>query len=141
MFLKTGSDNAVSFTDDASPDKRNLSKKRNVSINGQVKRGTPLKWFYELLFMCGNIKGEVKGRPHALLAYINLSPHFRSKIWETLREVQINITDPLPYEIKTDNFYKKITNKKDTIELVRQRAISNDLAAKKVLEFLNNREC
>jgi hypothetical protein len=138
MFITTGSEKVVSFTDDAAPDKRNLSKQRNISINGQIKRGTSLKWFYELLFLCRQVKGEVKGRPHALDAFKSMSSHARTKLWETLKEVQINISDPLPYEVETNSFYQKYTNKKETIEMLRQRAISNDPAAKKMLELLNN---
>lgn len=140
FIIKTGSDKAFSFTDDASPDTRK-TKRRNVSISGQVRRQNfrnSLNWYYEFLFLCRHIKGEVKGRPHVVNAYKTLSTYSRTKIWETLKEVQINITDPLPYQVETESLYKKITNKKDTIEMVRQRAISNDPSAKILLEKLNN---
>lgn len=62
----------------------------------------------------------------------------RQKIWHTLKEVQINIADPLPYEAATNDLVKKISNHKDSIEQIRDRAIANDKIAQMQLEFFNN---
>jgi hypothetical protein len=136
-IIEAGDNYAISFTDDTSPDTRG-TKKRNVSIHAQVRRRGSLNWFYDLLFQCRHVNGEIKGRPHVLDAYKGMNTLARTKLWETLKEVQINIADPLPYQVETSNFYKELTNKKDTIEAVRNRAITKDPVAMRTLELLNN---
>jgi hypothetical protein len=92
---------SVSFTDDTSPDTRN-TKERNVSIHAKVRRETPLDWYYDLIYLCRNIKGELKSKD-AVKTYKNMRRYERAKLWDTLKEVQINITDPLPYQVRTNS--------------------------------------
>ena len=122
MFIKAGPDEAVSFTDDTSPDTRN-TKKRNVSIHAKVSRKTPLNWYYDLLFSCRHIKGELKSKD-TVEAYKQMRRYERANLWDTLKEVQINITDPLPYQADVNNILKQALNRDNAVDLVRQRAIA-----------------
>jgi hypothetical protein len=62
----------------------------------------------------------------------------RRKLWDTLRLVQINISDPLPYQLETDDLIQEVSKKKLSIEKIRDKAIANDPTAKAMLEQLNN---
>jgi hypothetical protein len=62
----------------------------------------------------------------------------RATLWDTLKEVQINITDPLPYQADVNNILKQALNRDDAIDLVRQRAVAKDPFAIDILEKLNN---
>jgi len=88
--------NAVSFTDDAKADARKLTKQRQVSISAKIKKDTHLDWFYDLLKLCLDAEGELKSN-RVVPAYLSLGKKQKAKLWDTLRGVQINITDPLPY--------------------------------------------
>ena len=127
---------AVSFTDDTSPDTRS-SKKRNVSIHAQVRKDKPLDWYFDFLSLCQKERGELKSAKIRTV-YFDLSATRRAKLWETLQDVRIHITDPLPYMARTEQMAAEVFNRKDAIEFIRARAIANDPVAKDLLEKLNN---
>jgi hypothetical protein len=127
---------AVSFTDETSPDTRS-SKKRNVSIHAQVRKEKKLDWYFDFLSLCQKERGELKSEKVRAL-YRDLPAPRRAKLWETLQDVQINITDPLPYMARTEQMAAEAFSRKDAIEFIRGRAIANDPVAKDLLEKLNN---
>jgi hypothetical protein len=129
--------NAVSFTDDVKPDARNLSKKRHVSISAKVNKGAPLDWFYDLLNSCLDEKGELKS-DRVVPVYQRLGQKRRAKLWDTLKEVQINITDSLPYQARMHQNVKDALKREDAIDWIRQRASAKDPYAMKMQELLNN---
>src|SRR5262245_22558424 len=136
MIISSYPHEAVSFTDDTSPDTRN-SKKRNVSIHAQVRRDQKLDWYYDFLSLCQRERGELKSEKIRAI-YASLPAPRRTKLWETLQEVRINIADPLPYMARTEQLAAEAFDKKDAIDVIRQRAIANDPLAKDLLEKLNN---
>jgi len=129
--------NAVSFTDDVKADPRTLTQKRIVSIAAKVKRGVPLDWFYDLLNDCLNEKGELKS-DRVVPAYLRLGQRRKAKLWDTLKEVQINITDSLPYQAGIHSIVKRSLNRDDAIDMIRQKALAKDPHAMRMQEFLNN---
>lgn len=137
MFIQAGPAEAVSFTDDTSPNLQAV-KKRNVSISAKVRRDTPLDWYYDLINLCRNIKGELKSTD-VIHAYLTMKRYERARMWDTLKEVQINITDPLPYQGRLQETVKKSLKRDDAVDYIRQRAIAKDPHAMKMLEFMNNR--
>lgn len=136
MIIQAGPQEAASFTDDTSPDLRS-GKKRNVSISAKVNRETPLDWYYDLISLCRNIKGELKSSD-VLAAYKTMKRYERAKMWDTLKEVQINIIDPLPYQAEIHQTVKQAFKRNDIIDEIRQRAIANDPHAKWMVELMNN---
>lgn len=136
MIIPSGPATAASFTDDTSADTRN-TKKRHVSIHAKVRRETPLEWYYNLLSLCKQEKGELKSNK-VLIAYRNMPPERRVKLWDTLKAVQVNITDALPYQEETNKQLKQALKREDAVDYIRHRASANDPAAKKMLELLNN---
>jgi hypothetical protein len=136
MILIAGPERAVSFTDDTSPDTRK-TKQRSVSIHAKVRKGTPLDWYYDLIRPFQKEKGELKSAK-VLDFYRSMSPLRRTKLWETLKDVQINITDSLPYQERVHQNVKEAFKREDAVDYIRQRAIANDPHAKWLLEQLNN---
>ena len=136
MILRPGPERAVSFTDDTSPDTRN-TKNRHVSIHAKVRKENPLDWYYDLIRPFRHTCGELKSGK-VLLVYLALTPQARMKLWDTLKEVQINITDSLPYQERTKELARDTFKREDAIDYIRQRAIANDPLGKMMLEKLNN---
>jgi hypothetical protein len=136
MILDAGPQRAVSFTDDTSPDTRN-TKQRSVSIHAKVRKATPLDWYYDLIRPFQKEKGELKSAK-VLALYKSLPLPRRLKLWDTLKEVQVNITDSLPYQERAHQNLKEALKREDAVDHIRQRAIANDPYAKWLLEKLNN---
>lgn len=136
MIIPSGPVTAVSFTDDTSADTRK-TKKRHVSIHAKVRRETPLEWYYNFLNLCKHEKGELKS-DKVLIAYLNMPPERRVKLWDTLKAVQVNITDALPYQEETNKQLKQALKREDAVDYIRNRASGNDPAARRMLELLNN---
>lgn len=136
MIISSYPHEAVSFTDDTSPDTRN-SKKRNVSIHAQVRKNKKLDWYFDFLSLCQKERGELKSQKVRAI-YREMPAPRRAKLWETLQDVQINITDPLPYMARTEQLAAEVFSRKDAIEFIRGRAVANDAVAKDLLEKLNN---
>src|SRR5882724_1380739 len=136
MIISSYPHEAVSFTDDTSPDTRN-SKKRNVSLHAQVRKEKNLDWFFDFLSLCQKEQGELKS-PKVRAIYRDSPAPRRAKLWETLQDVQINITDPLPYMARTEQMATEALSRKDAVELIRGRAAAKDPVAMGLLEKLNN---
>ena len=136
MIFNSYPHEAVSFTDDTSPDTR-TSKKRNVSIHAQVRKEKKLDWYFDFFSLCQKERGELKSAKVRAM-YATLPAPRRRKLWDTLQDVQINITDPLPYMARTEQMAAEAFSRKDAIEFIRARAVANDPLAKDLLEKLNN---
>ncbi|MFN0140002.1 MAG: hypothetical protein ACKVQW_07930 [Pyrinomonadaceae bacterium] len=133
-IILPGSNHAVSFTDDTKPDQRKV--RRQIAVSGQVHKHHPIDWYYDIIRKCQSEIGELK---RTSLKVFRLMPQAnRRKLWDTLRLVQINIADPLPYERSTDDMVKEISDQKLSIEKLRARASAKDPFAKKMVEMLNN---
>src|ERR1044072_4707192 len=112
MIVEAGPSNAVSFSDETSPDTRK-TKQRHVSIHAQVRREFELTWYYELIKPFEkDTRDELKSVP----VFISLTPAKRGKIWETLKDVQINITDSLPYQEETKRIANDAFKRDDAID-------------------------
>lgn len=129
-----GSNHAVSFTDDAKTDKRKM--RRHVAVYAQIHKQYPLDWYYDIIKICQGQPGELKATS---LKVFRLMPQpKRRKLWDTLRLVQINISDPLPYARDTNEIIQRVTNKKVSIEKLREKAQARDPVAQKMVEMFNN---
>ena len=137
MIIGSFPHEAISFTDDTSPDTRNTNKKRNVSIHAQVRKEERLDWYFDFLSLCRKERGELKSQKIRAI-YQGLPAPRRARLWETLQDVQINITDPLPYMRRTEQMAAEVFARKDAIDFIRGRASANDPVAKDLLEKLNN---
>jgi len=137
MIVEAGPSNAVSFSDETSPDTRN-TKQRHVSIHAQVRREFELTWYYELIKPFEKDRRDELKSIEVLPVFISLTPAKRGRLWETLKDVQINITDSLPYQERTKRMANDAFKRDNAIDFIRQRAIANDPFAKQMLELLNN---
>ncbi|MFN0277919.1 MAG: hypothetical protein ACKVRN_04875 [Pyrinomonadaceae bacterium] len=105
-------------------------------MSAMVGKHSPLDWYYDILKKSQSELGEIK---ETSLRIFRLMPRLnRLKLWDTLKIVQINISDPLPYQLQTDEILKAVSNKAMSIERIRAKAIANDLVAKNLLEKINN---
>jgi hypothetical protein len=87
MILTTGSQDAVSFTDDTSLP--NVGAK--VSIHAQVIRELPLDWYYALLQRMPSHVGELKSTM-IIEVFFALPDFERRRVLSTLKTVRIHIT-------------------------------------------------
>ncbi|MBX3282924.1 MAG: hypothetical protein KF756_10645 [Acidobacteria bacterium] len=134
QIILPGSNHAVSFTDDTKPDGRKM--RRQIAVSAQLHKHNPIDWYYDLIKRCQKEPGELK---ITALKVFQLMPQAnRRKLWDTLRLVQINISDPLPYERATDEIVKNTTDNKLSIERLRAKAAANDPVSKRMVELLNN---
>src|SRR5215213_1528230 len=137
MIIEAGPEEAVSFTDDTSPDTRSTTK-RYVSIHAKVRKEFSLTWYYDLIQPFEKDRRKELKSSDVMPVYQGLPPAKRIKLWETLKDVQINITDSLPYQEETKQIANNAFKRDDAIDFIRQRAIANDPFAKHLLELLNN---
>lgn len=120
-LLAAGDEDAVSFSDDSSPDSRMTSGHR-VSITGQVIRERSLNWYYDLLKYFPDVPGELKSE--GVVARFNSMPlRTRDEIWSQLRHVRIHIVDPRPYRDQTENLLRESWRDKHAPVLL-QRAVA-----------------
>lgn len=136
MILLSGPDNAVSFTDDTSPD-THRSKRRNVSIHASVIRGKRLDWYYEILKLFPGFQDELKST-QVLESYKNLPRAKQQTIWNTVKDVHIQVTDALPIEARFDKMVQDAAKNSDGMNLLRQRASQGDEVSKMILNMLND---
>lgn len=129
--------NAVSFTDDVNADKRRLSSERPVSISAKVKPEKRLDWYYELLKLFGPSDREVKSKD-VVPIFLALSKRDQAAIFDSLKEVQINIADSLPYEKRTHEMAVRLIGREDAIKEIRERAAAGDKYSIQLRELLNN---
>src|ERR1700741_3348632 len=137
MIIEAGPAGAVSFTDDTSADTRTTIK-RHVSIHAKVRREFPLTWYYDLIQPFEKDRRMELKSSDVIPVYQSLQPIKRARLWETLKDVQVNITDSLPYQETTKQIANSAFKRDNAIDFIRQRAIANDPLAKRILELLNN---
>ncbi len=94
IFIEESPREAKSFTDETSPKKTSASSDRKVSIHGQVVRGLPMNWYYDLVKLHPDKTGEIKSE-YILNDFHNLPSEFKGRIWVGMKRVIINIVDSL----------------------------------------------
>lgn len=104
MLIVTGNDEAVSFTDEGSPDTRVTGDK--VCINGQVNRDLSLDWYYKIIQFFPDVQGELKSKEVAE-RFKNFPAATRSVIWAGLGRVKIHIVDPRPHRHRVNNILRR----------------------------------
>jgi hypothetical protein len=100
VLIFTGNNEAVSFTDEGSPDTRVTGDK--ICINGQVNRDLSLDWFYRVIQFFPDAQGELKSKEVAE-RFKNFPTEARAAIWMGMRGVKIHIVDPRPHRLRIDN--------------------------------------
>ncbi len=118
MILSAGPLDAVSFTDDTSLDTRKTGRSK-VSIHCQAERERPLEWYYSLLRRAPIKSGEVKSKD-ITDTFLALAPPERRKIFNTLKYVRVNITDPRPYQADIKAMLGSIVPGVDAEEFLRR---------------------
>lgn len=117
MFIFTGNDEAVSFTDEGSPDTRITGDK--VCVNGQVNRDLSLDWFYRVIQFFPDVQGELKSKEVAE-RFKNFPTEARTAIWTGMRRVKIHIVDPRPHRVRIDNILRRTWKNDQAPQLVAQ---------------------
>jgi hypothetical protein len=121
-LLASGDEDAVSFSDDSSPDSRMTSGHR-VSITGQVIRERSLNWYYDLLKYFPDVPGELKSES-VVARFTSMPLGTRDEIWSQLRHVRIHIVDPRPYRDQTENLLRESWHDKHAPVFL-QRAVAD----------------
>jgi hypothetical protein len=124
MIIGFDKSQAVSFNDDTSPDTRATARQR-VSINAQVIRERSLHWFEHLRGCCPDVSGEIKS-VLAWNALQALPAEGRSNVWSGLSKVRIHVVDPRPYVDKTNALIRRVMDRRDAPEILRQRRFEGD---------------
>jgi hypothetical protein len=104
VFIFTGNDAAVSFTDEGSPDTRVTGDK--VCVNGQVDRTLPLDWYYKIIQFFPDAQGELKSK-EVVERFKNFPAATRSLIWAGLSRVKIHIVDPRSHRHRINNILRR----------------------------------
>lgn len=104
MIILTGNNEAVSFTDEGSPDARVTGDK--VCINGQVNRDLSLDWYYKIIQFFPDVQGELKSKEVAE-RFKNFPASTRSVIWAGLGRVKIHIVDPRSHRHRVNNILRR----------------------------------
>jgi hypothetical protein len=104
MIIFTGNNDAVSFTDEGSPDTRITGDK--VCINGQVNRDLSLDWYYKIIQFFPDVQGELKSKEVAE-RFRNFPATTRSVIWAGLGRVKIHIVDPRSHRHRVNNMVRR----------------------------------
>ncbi len=135
MFILTGSEAAVSFTDDTSP---NLSTEpdRRVSIHAQVIRETPLDWYYDILKMNQGITGELKS-DQVLANFSNSSKSIQDKIWAGMKTVRLSVVDTLPHQAPYVQSLKDALKRDDALDVIKDGAKKGDDFSKRILQMMS----
>ncbi len=87
MLIFTGNDDAVSSTDESSPDGRVTGDRDKVCINGQVNRDLSLDRCYKIIQLFPDVQGELKSKEIAE-RFRNFPSATQSFIWTGLRRVK-----------------------------------------------------
>ena len=115
MIIFTGSDEAVSFTDESSPDSRVTGEK--VCINGQVDRTLSLDWYYKIIQFFPDVQGELKSKEVAE-RFKNFPLTIQKIIWAGLSRVKIHIVDPRSQRHRHNNILRSIWKNDKAPELL-----------------------
>src|SRR5689334_18044346 len=113
MIIQPGPANAVSFTDDTSPNLQHEPERR-ASIHAQVIRTDLLGWYYTILNLYQDITGELKSEK-VLTNFASLSKSKRDYLRDGLKTVRINVVDTLPYHAQWTQTLKVATGRDDGI--------------------------
>jgi hypothetical protein len=135
MIIQPGPENAVTFTDDTSPNLQNEPERR-VSIHAQVVRSDELGWFFEILSLYRDIAGELKS-DKVLANFPNLPKSKQGYIWEGLKNVRIHVVDTLPYHAPWAKDLKEIAGRDDAMDMLKDRARKGEDSAKQLLKFMD----
>jgi hypothetical protein len=95
MIILSGSDTAVSFTDETSIDSRKTNSQK-VSVHAEIIREKPFDWFLKVISFFPDIKGELKSIT-VVNWYYSLEETKRAYINSSLKFARIHIVDPRPY--------------------------------------------
>ncbi|MFZ3211812.1 MAG: hypothetical protein WA188_09870 [Terriglobales bacterium] len=117
MIIFTGNNDAVSFTDEGSPDARVTGDK--VCIDGQVNRDLSLDWYYRIIQLFPDVKGELKSKEVAE-RFKNFPTGQRTAIWTGLRRVKIHIVDPRCHRHRINNLLRNVWKNDQAPELLAQ---------------------
>jgi hypothetical protein len=117
VLIFTGNDEAVSFTDEGSPDTRITGEK--VCINGQVNRDLSLDWYYKIIQFFSDARGELKSKEVAE-RFKNFPASARSVIWAGMGRVKIHIVDPRSHRHRINNILRSAWKNDHAPELLAQ---------------------
>lgn len=134
-LIWAGHGDAVSFSDDTSLDSRHTGAK--VYVNAQVIREKSLDWFYRLLALFVDVRGELKSN-RVVGKFHELPESVRRAIWSSgLAAVHIHIVDPRPYQRKADEILREAWRRSDAPVLLRRRLQERDAGVNFVAESLS----
>jgi hypothetical protein len=78
-----------------------------VCINGQVNRDLSLDWYYRIIQLFPDVKGELRSKEVAE-RFKNFPAEQRAAIWTGLRRVKIHIVDPRSHEHRINNILRSV---------------------------------
>jgi hypothetical protein len=136
MIIQAGPADAVSFTDDTSP---NLQREldRRVSIHAQVMKESLLDWYYDILGLYRDVSGELKSET-VLSHFSNLHKETQERIWSGLRVVRINVVDTFPHQALLNESLKMVTSRDNVVEILRRKAQRGDQFAREILKMMDD---
>jgi hypothetical protein len=105
VLIFTGNDDAISFTDEGSPDSRITGEK--VCVNGQVDRGLSLDWYYKTIQFFPDVQGELKSKEVAERLK-NFPASTQTVIWAGMARVKIHIVDPRSHRHRINNMLRSV---------------------------------
>jgi hypothetical protein len=117
VIIFTGSDEAVSFTDDGSPDSRLTGDK--VCISGQINRELSLDWYYKIIQFFPDVQGELKSKEVAE-RFKNFPASARTVIWAGMSRVKIHIVDPRSHRHRINNIIRRAWKNDQAPQLLAQ---------------------
>jgi hypothetical protein len=135
VIIFTGNSDAVSFTDEGSPDTRITGDK--VSIEGQVNRNLSLDWYYRIIQLFPDVQGELKSKEVAD-RFNNLPNEIRTVIWTGMRRVKIHIVDPRSHQHRINNIVRQVWKDDHAPQLLAQLEKEGNPHAKQMLSFLRD---
>jgi hypothetical protein len=134
MVIQPGPSEAISFTDDTSP---NLEREpdRKVSIHAQVVRTDNLGWYYVILSLYRDVSGELKSEK-VLSNFPNLPKAKQDEIWVGLKDVRINVVDTLPFQAPFTKSITEFAQRDDALAILKDNARRGSDSAKQLLKFM-----
>lgn len=135
MIILSGSDTAVSFTDETSIDARQTNNQK-VSVHAEIVREKPYDWFLKILSYFPDVKGELKSN-RVVVGYFNLQESERNYINSTLKFARIHIVDPRPYISDVKKAINKILPNKNVDLFLNELSVKQKQAAEELAENLN----
>jgi hypothetical protein len=118
VIILSGNNEAVSFTDEGSPDSRITGDK--VCVNGQVDRSLPLDWYYKIIQFFPDVQDELKSREVAE-RFKNFPAATQSAIWAGMGRVKVHIVDPRSHRHRVNNILRKVWKNDQAPQLLAQQ--------------------